>query len=85
MFASNRDKVGRSAKSIYSAIYTVRADGSELTRLSPDAHLPHPTRPVALTSSLPSFSRDGGQVVFARAPGVVSVMGSDGRRTAAWL
>ena len=35
VFASNRDKVGRSAKSIYSAIYTVRADGSELTRLSP--------------------------------------------------
>ena len=42
VFASNRDKVGRSAKSIYSAIFTVRADGSELTRLSPECASPAP-------------------------------------------
>ena len=81
VFASNRDKVGRSAKSIYSAIFTVRADGSELTRLSPECTSPAPDAVGCPYEFLPSFSRDGTQIVFARAPGVVSVIGSDGENS----
>ena len=81
VFASNRDKLGRSTKSIYSAIFTVHADGSELKRLSPECPSPAPDPVGCPYDALPSFSSDGKQVVFTRAPGVVTVMGSDGENS----
>jgi Tol biopolymer transport system component len=81
VFASNRDKVGRSKKFIYSAIFTVAADGSGLTRLSQECPSPAPEGKGCPYDYLPSFAADGGQVVFGRAPGLVMTMGKDGQNT----
>lgn len=81
VFASNRDKVGRSRKSIYSAIFSVRPDGSALTRLSAECESPAPEGVGCPYDYLPSFSPDGAQVVFGKAPGVVAVMSSDGQNS----
>jgi Tol biopolymer transport system component len=78
-FSSNRDKVGRSRTFIYSAIFTVAPDGSALTRLSPECPSPAPEGKGCPYDYLPSFSADGKEVVFGRAPGVVMTMGSDGQ------
>ena len=79
VFSSNRDKVGRTKNSIYSAIFSVAANGSELTRLSVECESPPPEGRGCPYDYLPSFSPDGEQVVFGQAPGVVAVMGSDGQ------
>jgi len=81
VFASNRDKVGRSKKFIYSAIFTVAADGSGLTRLSPECPSPAPEGKGCPYDYLPSFAADGGEVVFERAPGMVMTMGNDGQNS----
>jgi Tol biopolymer transport system component len=78
VFASNRDKVGRSTKSIYSAIFTVRPDGSALRRLSPECPSPAPDPAGCPYDYLPSFSPDDKQVLFGKAPGDVAVMDGDG-------
>jgi Tol biopolymer transport system component len=83
VFASNRDKVARSKTFIYSAIFTVAADGSGLTRLSPECPSPAPEGKGCPYDYLPSFTRDGGQVVFSRAPGVVMSMDRDGQNSQA--
>lgn len=83
VFASNRDKVGRSKTFIYSAIFTIASDGSGLTRLSPECPLPAPEGKGCPYDYLPSFRPDGGQVVFSRAPGVVMSMDRDGQNSQA--
>lgn len=82
VFASNRDKVGRARKSIiYSAIFTVRPDGSGLTRLSPECESP-PPEPIGCPYDYsPSFSADREQVMFGSAPGVVMIMDNDGENS----
>ena len=83
VFASNRDKVGRSKTFIYSAIFTVASDGSGLTRLSPECSSPAPEGKGCPYDDLPSFTPDGGQVVFGRAPGIVMSMDRDGQNSQA--
>ena len=81
VFSSNRDKVSRSRKSIYSAIFTVRVDGSGLTRLSAECASPSPDPVGCPYDFLPSFSPDGKHVVFASAPGVIMAVDSDGQNS----
>jgi TolB protein len=80
-FSSNRDKIGRSRSSIYSAIFTVHADGSGLTRVSAECPLPSPDPVGCPYDFLPSFSPEGKQVVFGSAPGVIMAMDSDGQNS----
>jgi Tol biopolymer transport system component len=77
VFSSNRDKLGRPANSIYSAVFSMHASGTGVTRLSADC--PSPDKAAGCPYDfLPSFSPDGKHVVFAAAPGSIVVANSDG-------
>lgn len=78
VFSSTRDKIGRPTNSIYSAIFSMHADGSGVTRLSPEC--PSPDKVSGCPYDfLPSFSPDGKHVMFTAAPGSITVADSDGR------
>jgi Tol biopolymer transport system component len=81
VFSSNRDKVGRARNRIYSAIFTVRPDGSGLARLSPECGSPAPDPVGCPYDYLPSFSADREQVVFGSAPAAVMTMDGDGQNS----
>ena len=78
VFSSNRDRASHpKANLIFSSIYTVHADGSDLTRLSPAC--PAVPKPGDCPYDfLPGFSPGGIFVTFTSAQGEIGIMNRNG-------